>query len=257
MGDIQGGFKGPQVVGNGLVAYLDANIPYVTKPSTNLYGNTWLDLLRRGNDGVLTCGVGVFEGCADLPSFVTSNNISYWDFTANSSGNNRNIKFPQVVPTSSSFTIEAWIKRNSSNTVDQESLFSNANGANGYRFGIRTSGVLYYLISAQDGTGYSEGSVGSDYNVRNDTWTQCVMVFDRYAELSATRQVIAHTNGVQRGTVNISAGTIGTGDGFPGISRFCCATYRGLLGRLLIYNRALTATEVTQNFNAARSIFGV
>lgn len=259
MGQIQAGYDGPEIVGTGLIAYLDANIPYVTRSAGNIYGNTWIDLLQTGNSGSLSCALNGnqfnAENCTDYPSFVTTNNISYWDFTSNGVGNGRNIKFPQLVPTSSSFTIEIWIRRNSSNTADKESLFTNANGANGYRFGIATSGVLYYLISANDATGYSEGNVGSGYNVRNDTWTQCVMVYDRFAELSATRQVIAYVNGTQRGSVNISAGLVGTGDGLPGISRWCCDSYRGLVARLLIYNRALGANEILQNYNAAKTIF--
>lgn len=261
MGEIQGGYSGPKVIGRGLICYCDLNIPYVTKPNSNLYGNTWIDLTGRGNNGTMSCALNGnqfnTENCTDYPSFSTVNNLSYWDFTSNTSGNSRNIKFPQLIPTTGSFTIEIWIRRNSTNVGDRESLFSNANGADGYRFGINTNGTLYYLIGGTGGAGYSEGAVGSGYSVTDNNWKQCVMVFDRNAELSATRQVISHTNGVQRGTVNISSGGVGTGDGLPGVSRWCCERFRGLAARLLIYSRALTATEVTENFNVARSIYGI
>ena len=37
----------------------------------------------------------------------------------------------------------------------------------------------------------------------------------------------------------------------------CCGAFDGYLSVVRVYNRALTPTEITQNFNAQKSYFGL
>jgi len=241
-----------RIVSNGLILNVDSS----EFRSYFGSGRTWLDLSGRNYNATASCATsGYIDNCTDYPPFTTSEGIRYWDFTVNSSGNNRMMTFPQLIPSTNSFTVEIWLKRNSTSVGDRESIFSNANGADGYRFGINTNGTLYYLIGGIGGAGYSEGTVGSGYSVTTDTWTQAVMVWDRSAQLGSYR-VIAHTNGVQRGTANINSGNQAfAGDGLPGVSRWCCARYKGSISIIRAYNKALTSSEVLQNYNATKIKF--
>lgn len=246
--------SGERIVTNGLILRADA-FQFRSYETT---GRTWFDISGNNNHGTASCSTGgtFVDDCANYPPFV-SGSIRYWDFTPNSSGNNRMMTFSQVIPTTGSFSIEIWIRRNNTSVVDRESLFSNTSGGDGYRYGISSDGRLYYLIGGVGAAGYSEGNIGSGYSVTTDTWTQTAIVWDRAAQLGSY-QVIAHSNGVQRGTATISSGNQAfVGEGNPGISRWCCARYKGFASIVNVYNRALSAAEITQNFNAQKARFGL
>jgi hypothetical protein len=57
-------------------------------------------------------------------------------------------------------------------------------------------------------------------------------------------------------SISIAGGTAGVSDGTPG-GGTSGTPFLGDISQVLIYNRALTAVEVTQNFNAMRGRFGI
>jgi hypothetical protein len=88
------------------------------------------------------------------------------------------------------------------------------------------------------------------------------IVFDRGAQLGSY-SIIGYVDGALSGTVPITSGASGNvafsnllltpGIGYAG----CCDVFAGQIAVVQAYNKALTATEVTQNFNALRSRFGI
>jgi hypothetical protein len=87
------------------------------------------------------------------------------------------------------------------------------------------------------------------------------MVYDRLAQLGSYN-VYAYTNGVFRGSVAqssaITSSFVGsTGVINPGISLGCCSSFKGKVSKLSVYNRALTAQEILQNYNALKSRFNL
>jgi hypothetical protein len=42
----------------------------------------------------------------------------------------------------------------------------------------------------------------------------------------------------------------------PGMA-YCCGAFDGYISVIRIYNRALTSSEITQNFNAQKTYFGL
>jgi hypothetical protein len=70
-----------------------------------------------------------------------------------------------------------------------------------------------------------------------------------------------YVNGVLRATSATLTGTVTqntTGAAFIGIyGNFAGYPFNGRIAQTQIYNRALTAAEIQQNFNATRSRFGI
>lgn len=245
--------RGANVVTDGLVLTVDA----ANSKSYPGSGTTWRDLGGSSRNATIN----------NSPSYSASP-IPLFDFTTNpagtiSSGVNQNIVFPNtVVPTSGSFSVEMWMNRDfvSIPLGDRESLFSSTGGSDGFRIQISVStgftGSLYYLIGGVGGVGYSENFIGSGYNIADGSWHQVTAVFDRSAQLGSY-SVYAHVDGILKGSRSISSGNEAFTANFPGISLGCCSKYKGKMSKLTVYNRALSAQEVLQNYNATKARFGL
>jgi hypothetical protein len=237
---------GLNAVTDGLVLTLDA-ANYKSYPGS---GASWYDVSGYANS-ITTNNV----------FFASTGSLYYSDYSASSAYTNAGSNLNNTLATSS-FTIEMWISRNTSSVAlgDRESLFSNTNSARGWRFGLGAN-ALYYLISGNNAAGYSEGEVGSNYLTLDGRWYQVVMVYDRLAQLGSYA-VYAYANGTYQGTVALTSaitssfvGNAGTGD--PGISQYCCSSYKGKVAKLSVYNRALSAPEVLQNYSSQKARFNL
>lgn len=243
----------PKIITNGLTMYLDAK-------NTKSYSGagTWNDVSGNGY-------YGTKSGDGSVPSF---NSAGYFDYSANSPaetstawGGNGFYLNADSVPTIGSFTIIATIKRDISQKAlgDRETILSNAGGAEGYRFGIYQSD-LYVLIGGTGGAGYQEGGLGLNTPIADSNWHFVAAVFDRAAQLGSYK-IYGYVDNVSA-SININAGA-GGNSAFSGFSNIgpgyggCCDTYAGSMGIVMTYNRALTSTEVKQNFNAVRGRYGI
>lgn len=240
--------RGPNIVTNGLIFAVDAgNVKSYVSGTT-----TWRDLSGNSNTGTIN----------NNPTY-SIDTVPHFDFTTNIAGGtfsgiNQNIVFQSsTIPTSGSFTIETWMNRDSSSIAlgDRESIFSNTGGSDGFRVQITQAspaqGTLHYLIGGSGG-GYSEGPVGSGYNIADGKWHQVVAVFDRAAQLGSYA-VSAYVDGIFKASTPISTGNQAFTAAQPGISVGCCNKYRGKISKIIAYNRAMTASEILQNYNASKS----
>lgn len=156
------------------------------------------------------------------------------------------------------FTFSTWIKNPPSNS-SQVGLFSNAGGANGFRFGVGLNGV-YVLSSGSDSSGYSEPTLSFTSSLSASLWYNVAIVFDRSgANAAGTPQWQLYLNGVLQTTTNMNTPqTTDMSSGAPGLVRSaCCGLYTGKLAQFMVHNTPLTDAEVLQNFNAYRGRFGV
>jgi hypothetical protein len=245
-------YTGPSIIRNGLILAVDAtNIK--SYPGS---GTTWNDLSGNSRNGTIN----------NSPTYSISP-ISSFDFTTNPTGNistgiNQNITFPNTtIPTSGSFSVEAWINRDSSFVAltDRESIFTNTGTADGFRIQISQSpfpGTIYYLIGGIGSVGYSEGNIGTGYSIADGKWHQIAIVFDRAAQLGSYL-VYAYVDGALKGSVAISTGNEAFTAASPGVSLGCCSKYKGKISKITTYNRALSATEILQNYNATKARFGL
>ena len=215
------------IVTSGIVLYLDAGDP-ASYPGS---GTTWTDLSGSGNTGTLVGGTGfnsanggslVFDGTDDYVS--VANNISL-----NPSTN----------------TLICWAKSNVSTWSNNGVLMSKRNvfiihpNAGGF-----SVDYYYYL---------NNNYVSQQITPANiDVWNMYACSWNG-TTLSAYLNGALINSGVKTGPLNTGdTGVleIGKDDTF---SRFL----NGNIAQVLIYNRALTATEVTQNFNALRGRYGL
>jgi len=224
------------IITNGLVLNLNAANPRSYAPPYT--GTTWTDLSGNGNNGTLTNG----------PTFNSSNGGSIvFD------GVDDYVLCPKqnTLVNTTRFTIGAWMKRNLSNSlvvVDQVESLSND--------------VSFELWS--DGNAYFEVGNGSNsYGYINNTstnWQYLMMVFDG-SLVGNSNRLKGYINGMQQtlvfnGSIPSTTGTVNTNltiGSYPPNNNYS----NGNISQVLLYNRALTAQEISQNFNATRARFGI
>lgn len=233
--------SGPNIVNDGLSLYLDAsNIK--SYPGS---GTSWNDLsgahnaTMHGSVPIETDVVPCFN-FATVTSSIASGNVA--------PGASMGFTFASnMVTTSGDFTISVWVKNSPPNS-SQSGLFSNAGAGNGFRFGAGLNGI-YYLI----GPDYKEGTINFLSTVSSSVWHNIVAVFSR-----STLSIIVYLNGILQNSASIPSPQTAFTNTAPGIVRSsCCSLYTGKLSQIAVYNKALTATEISNNFNAARGRYGI
>ena len=212
-----------------LVLLLDA-ANKVSYPSP-FTGTTWTDLSGRGNDGTLGGGVGYSESNFGSLSFDGTND--FIDFTSDSN----------LLPTFG-LTVSAWFKT----TVADKWLVTKTSNplVNGYYMDCSGSGVMGFVVNGISVSTPSVITTGFWINIVG-TWTP-------------STSILMYQNAIQvaSNTTSIPASIIDPSFTLEIGRRYSAADYwNGNIAQVSIYNRALTAAEVAQNFNATRSRFGV
>jgi hypothetical protein len=216
---------GPPIVTNGLVLALDA-------ADRNSYlgsGTTWTDLSGRGNTGTLV----------NTPTYSSANGGSLSFNGSNQYVNCGNATNLQITVG----TISAWFNAN--------------NGNSGYN-GIIAKQNAWALFVADNilntfdwGNG-AERSTG--ITVGNSTWNYAAMTFTETVGTPSNNAIIyLNGNPVLTTTVRHSNHTVQVQIGEANFSQI----FGGNIAQASIYNRALTAAEVQQNFNALRGRFNI
>jgi hypothetical protein len=244
-----GASAGPDIVDTGLVLALDA----ADRNSYPGSGTTWTDLSGRGNTGTLTNGPTyssanggslVFDGVDDYVRVPSTNglyladtsqvSVSCWGRT-----NNVNTQFQNFV---------MWEDQVDVNNVEPIRLTINGTAASNSSFNPR-----FDLVN---NSGISTNLIGIS-TVVDSTYYNLVGTTD-----GTTAKL--YINGILNNQVSFSgnfktpvSGTsarwiIGRGE-ISNSDRLL----NGNIAQVSIYNRALTAAEVQQNFNATRGRFGI
>jgi hypothetical protein len=222
----------PSLVLPGLVLCLDAANPKSYPGS----GTTWTDLSGNGNNGTLVNGVGysgsnlgslVFDGVDD------NINISY----------NASLK-PTTAITMESF---CYIQNNSTTwaSLIQYPQNSSSHTSPFFEWAIYFNMSGRYLHTRIDGEAAS-----SPNNVWNfNEWVYVAITFEN-------QSVKYYVNGSNVGSSSITKTSIVYEANNPVyIGRNASGTeqFKGQLGNIKVYDRALTAQEIQQNFNATKS----
>ena len=226
----------PKVVTDGLVLYLDAaNTKSYTSGST-----TWNDISRGGNNGTLVNG----------PTFSSANGGS---LLFDGTNDYTTIPYKSDLNPTNNLTFSQWVKRTVDDTSIRNPIEMIASGDELYfilfrgdltpkrwQFGIRQSNGTYQQSLT---TGYLELNV----------WYNLTYVAD-----SSNNTLSVYVNGLYdsspivktyNGTLKVNSGaTLYIGAESSG-GRF----FKGNIGTTIIYNRALSAAEVLQNYNALKS----
>jgi hypothetical protein len=218
------------IIQSGLVLNLDAGV----SSSYSGSGTTWTDLSGNGNNLTLTN-----SPTWNSSGYFTTGSTGYFTGSGNSS----------IPIGNSNYTMIAWVRQNSSwgsargiisiggyNTTNQSNALRTASNTNVGNF------IHYWwgndLTVSNNNAGLSVG-----------TWFMVAAQFD-----GTNRRVWANTTNVGSDTPvghNVTSTTIQVG------KTVGTEYFQGDIAIAQVYNRALTASEIQQNFIATRSRFGI
>jgi hypothetical protein len=224
---------GPDINENGLVLYLDA----ANRNSYPGSGTSWFDLSGNSNTTTLTNGP-TFNG-SNMGGIVFDGVDDYVNFYA-----------PNL---SSIAVIEMWAK------------ITISAGSFGMLFGWASYDVFYNAGNF----GYNTFSANDIYGISSATVTGLQLlnnwkhyVFEMRSDVSYINNKI-YVNGISQSlsqqvssesagnrNFNSGLGAISTARGSAFYTPMTCGSFK-------VYNRALSATEILQNYNAVKSRFGL
>ena len=226
----------PPIVTNGLVLNLDAGFT----PSYSQSGVTWYDVSSGGNNGTLTNGP-TFSS-ANGGSIVFDGVDDYGIIPPNSAWNYNN-----------NITLEAWVMVTSLNATYLGIFGPFAQSPipyTGFNFSsVQGSTKLAFLVGGSNGSAYY---VQQNNTYSLNTWYHLVGVINNGTS-------ILYVNGVLQDdstsmTVSSATGPFMMGKFYDGVDAYY---FPGKIAIGRFYNRVLNQTEITQNYNAQKSRFGL
>jgi hypothetical protein len=208
---------------NGLTLNLDAGW-YLSYSGT---GSNWKDLTTNNNNGTLTNGPTFSGGTV---GFDGTNDYVIGNLSSTFNG------------VSSGHTFNIWVKLN---VLNKEQHLINLKG------GSNNGSQFYVTTGPRLGTSNWGDLQGYQGQFQTDVWYM----------ITQTRE----TNGVANHYVNGEVVATGTLPTFGNASQFVMGNFvgggpyflNGYVGNAQIYNRALTPTEIVQNYNAQKTRFGL
>ena len=237
----------PRIVTDGLVLCLDAG-------NTKSYpgsGSTWTDLSGNGKNGTL-----------NGPTYNSSNGGS---IAFDGTNDYASISSPSPLSGTQLFTFEIWvnftsISGNFGGISKAAWLFAGGTGSGTGQpeFSVRSANNTSFTpntIVFGRGGGGTTGSLSINVSslMSNGNWYQIVLI------RSTSSSQTVYLNGSSIGTGNVSNSFSDGITNFGSIENN--SNYSGYLnGKVAIsriYNRAITASEIQQNFNAHRGRFGI
>ena len=235
----------PDIVTDGLVLNLDAGNPYSYLSGSS--GTTWSNTVAVSssisgtltNGPVYSNGTITFDGSNDyinLPSTVPLNNVSQFSYSAF-------VRFTGSAGASGNAFFSYGTFQGFSNDI----LFA---------WGKASSQLFFQINSGSDGS--------ADYSYTpTNTWVNVSVVYNGTLSTNSDKLKV-YINGINvplSFTYTVPSTTftyinpscfIGSYTGFPSTWFFT-----GNIANTLIYNRALSAQEALQNFNALRGRYGI
>jgi len=242
-----GGINFKRVTGNGSIKFSNPPLTIVTSdlilnldasnaasyPGT---GTTWTDLTGNGYNGTLTNG----------PTFDSTNGGAIV-----TDGTNDYITLGSSFAATSAGTISFWIKLTNTITAGYAGNQRpwGKNGDFECRWGGGTAVENRTLRLDINGTG---NLVSTQNTWLNSVWYNIAITYN-----SGTNSSVLYVQSVQNAT-----GTSGNPSALTGNFNIMATTsatgfVNGRIGNFLVYNRALSATEILQNYNAVKSRFGL
>jgi hypothetical protein len=235
----KGRFGVPDIVTSGLTLNLDAGNPYSYNP-LNTGSTTWVDTTYLTTGGTLTNGTNysggtmVFDGTDDYVQVGTS----------------------AVVNESLPFTVSFWMK-----------LTEMVNGKTAPFLFKTNSGANFILIFGENSSQY-KGTVlivpGASAAVKTDTntsfflnnWVNITVTYNGLGATTPSNYVIYENTVLKNqntGVGGVADPRVNTIFGYLNSNN----VMKGNVSLMQIYNRALSASEVQQNFNALRGRYGI
>ncbi len=227
---------GPNSGGTGVTVWWDGmqveRSSSVSRFTSVYTGEVGIDITGRGNNGTLTNGVSYSD--SNSGSFVFDGTNDYVDC-----GNSSNLSITVG-------TVCAWFKKPHGSgykgLVDK--------GRDGY-------GAWSLNVDETANTATFKAHISGNNRViiasssyGNDIWNYVCGVYDG-TNLSIYQNGTLSNSASYSGTIGTNSVSVRVGSANDGLY------FNGNIAQVQIYNRALTASEIQQNFNANRSRFGI
>jgi hypothetical protein len=239
------GRVGPSIVTDGLVFYVDA-----ANPKSYISGSTTTDNLVGNGNGSLINGTD-----------FSTDNQGTWVFDGTDSYINFD-EFPELKLTTE-FTIDVWVKANIELPDDGFGQIISKPTSNS-----NTPFFLYTLRQSWPGAGSYWQFLINGVNMKFigsvsttpssvDEWVNIICVFN-----GNTQIMEIFINGISKESLNTGWSSIldETSDVYIGASKVLgtpAQFFGGHISNVQVYNRALLADEVLQNYNALKGRFGL
>jgi len=228
-------FSSSGIVLSGLILYLDAGNT-ASYPGS---GTTWTDL-SGNNNGTLTNG----------PTYSSS-----YGGGLVFDGVNDYVTFNSVINNFSAFTILSWARPTGNLTSSYNGIMFQGQES----YPLTDSQVFSLFVNtnagAAGGYGWAETRYTMPISVNNTymfgctaTSTQTIQYLNDTAQSTTNYSTIANFNSTR-------AFQIGKSVAYPG--SLSINYFAGSIFNMMVYNRALTAAEISQNFNVLRTRFGI
>ena len=228
-------FQAPAIIQNGLLLNLDAANPS-SYPGT---GTTWNDISGNNNNGTLRA-----NNSGSLPVFQSGT------FYFNGSSSYVSM-LSSVIPNNGSWSLSVWAKIPSGGFAEMINTRNTTNYA-GFLLTSRGEGIRVQL----NNPGVQQFEPNSSSRIMDNNWHLITITVD-----VSINQMKWYVDNNLANTISFSAGTL-TGQG-----NFCIGWdyawsggaeyFRGSLATVSVYNVVLSSNNVTTNFNALRSRFGL
>jgi len=247
------------VVQSGLVLNLDAGV----SSSYSGSGTSWTDLSGNGNTGTLTNG----------PTYDSANGGSIvFDGVNDFIGCGNILNFERTNP----FTISVWFRTTKSGSftstiVGKNKLVTSPANYTGYQIGMNVNtgnssdaGKFGFVLVSGPFVNVSTNvmrkqTVTSTYN--NGNWINGLVAYDGTSSIGG---MLIYINGINVNTespsgeaTSLSSSIITNANFQVGARDGTNQPFNGNISQVSIYNRSLTASEISQNFNAMRYRFGI
>jgi hypothetical protein len=226
-------FGGPNIIDDGLVLYLDAG----NRKSYPGSGTTWFDKSGRGNNGTLING----------PTFNTGSLGSVVFDGVNDYVNCGNSTVLNLV---NDLTLSCWVKSTGRSGLYRVIINKNYTNNNPtYEMGISNGNKLYWYGNGVDKYGTTNIQLNTNYH-----FTITINSLTKTGVLYINGSVESSMSGLATQLANSEPLNVGV-DAPTGINEG--AFFNGNIYNTSIYNRALSAQEILQNYNATKGRFNL
>jgi len=248
----------PSLVTTGLILHLDAGNSS-SYPGT---GTSWYDLTLNNLPSILFNGVGyssnnggymVFDGVND---YINGTGNGLYNFTDGT----------KDIP----FTMGGWFYRNDANTFMLLNKGDTGNGTSqAYSVGI-SSNKLGVTLYDGDGDGGKSITRTMTNTLSTNTWYNWHVTYagNNGNDPNSANYINIYINGVLQSSTNSTSGvyarmrTLNSSNNLWLGSFGSTGTYKwisnnGRIPQYVIYNRVMSQSEITQNFNALKSRYGL
>jgi hypothetical protein len=227
----------PRTVTDGLILALDAG-------NTKSYpgsGTSWTDLSGQGNTGTLTNG----------PTYSSADGGSIVFDGSNDYGSLSSLNLSTLMNGSNNFSLSLWFNTDSfpatTSFLVSPVLFWAGNRAIYFVFGDSAPADQFSVRVNQNSTWQSP--VQNNSTLSTGTWYNMLVTYN------SSSGYILYQNGTSVDTSSTTGSISSFNDLNPQIGSLTIQGtryYDGKISQILIYNKALTASEVQQNYNSLK-----